>query len=163
LDHSGAHFFFSSRRRHTRFSRDWSSDVCSSDLQASPPSMRIPIAYGIAWPDRVASAAPAIDWTRAHQWTFEPLDHEAFPAVRLACEVGTAGGTAPAVYNAANEEAVAAFLAGRLAFPAILDTVAPVVSEHRQEVLGGTPRLEDVYEADGWARKRAGELISRQG
>ncbi|EOR72147.1 1-deoxy-D-xylulose-5-phosphate reductoisomerase [Thermobifida fusca] len=135
----------------------------STIAQASPPSMRIPIAYGIAWPDRVPEAAPAIDWTRAHQWTFEPLDHEAFPAVRLACEVGSVGGTAPAVYNAANEEAVAAFLAGRLAFPAILDTVARVVSEHRGESRGTVPRLEDVYEADDWARQRAKELISRQG
>jgi len=135
----------------------------STIAQASPPSMRIPIAHGIAWPDRVADAAPAVDWTRAQQWTFEPLDHEAFPAVRLACEVGAAGGTAPAVYNAVNEEAVAAFLEGRLAFPAILDTVARVVSEHRGEAPGTTPRLEDVYEADGWARRRAGELISRQG
>ncbi|WP_133740754.1 1-deoxy-D-xylulose-5-phosphate reductoisomerase [Actinorugispora endophytica] len=135
----------------------------STLAQASPPSMRIPIANGIAWPDRVAGAAPAIDWTRAQSWTFEPLDHKAFPAVELACEVGAAGGTAPAVYNAANEEAVDAFLNGRLAFPSIIDTVARVVSEHQDADRGTDLALADVYAADEWARVRAGELISRQG
>ncbi|NYI98126.1 1-deoxy-D-xylulose-5-phosphate reductoisomerase [Streptomonospora nanhaiensis] len=134
----------------------------STLAQASPPSMRIPIAYGIGWPDRVSGAAPAVDWTRAHTWTFAPLDHEAFPAVALACEVGAAGGTAPAVYNAANEEAVAAFLAGGLAFPAIVDTVAQVVSERGPDTPTASDlSLADVYAADEWARHRARELISR--
>jgi 1-deoxy-D-xylulose-5-phosphate reductoisomerase len=133
----------------------------STLAQASPPSMRIPIAYGIGWPHRVSGAAPAIDWTRAHTWTFEPLDDEAFPAVRLACEVGAAGGTAPAVYNAANEEAVAAFLGERLAFPAIVDTVARVVSEQQRADTGSALSLAEVYAADEWARNRARELIAR--
>src|SRR5690606_16932688 len=132
----------------------------STLAQASPPSMRIPIAYGMSWPHRVAGAAPGIDWTRAQNWTFEPLDHEAFPAVRLACEVGEAGGTAPAVYNAANEEAVDAFLGGRLAFPAIVDTVARVVSERQRAGEPSALTPEDVRAADAWARARAGELIS---
>ncbi|WP_312885620.1 1-deoxy-D-xylulose-5-phosphate reductoisomerase [Lipingzhangella halophila] len=132
----------------------------STLAQASPPSMRIPIAYGINWPHRVSSAAPAVDWTRAHTWTFEPLDAEAFPAVALARDVGAAGGTAPAVYNAANEEAVAAFLGGKLAFTAIVDTVARVVSEH-QWVGTADTSLADVYAADEWARTRAREMIAR--
>ncbi|MFC3999502.1 1-deoxy-D-xylulose-5-phosphate reductoisomerase [Nocardiopsis sediminis] len=133
----------------------------STLAQASPPDMRIPIAYGIAWPHRVSGAAPAVDWTTAQTWTFEPLDPDAFPAVGLACEVGAAGGTAPAVYNAANEEAVAAFLDRRLAFPAIVDTVARVVSEQQRAAPGATLSPADVYAADEWARIRARELIAR--
>jgi 1-deoxy-D-xylulose-5-phosphate reductoisomerase len=119
--------------------------------------MRIPIALGLSWPDRVPDAASPVDWTTPQTWTFEPLDESAFPAVALARAVGTAGGTAPAVYNAANEVCVEAFLAGRLRFPAIIDTVARVVSEH--DVAGdGTVTLADVTAADGWARTRAREL-----
>jgi 1-deoxy-D-xylulose-5-phosphate reductoisomerase len=129
----------------------------STLAQASPPDMRIPIALALAWPDRVADAAPAVDWTTAHTWTFEPLDEEAFPAVSLAREAGSAGGTCPAVYNAANEECVAAFLAGTLSFTGIVDTVMQVISEHE----GAGRRavsLEDVLGADRWARARAREL-----
>src|SRR5580693_4675902 len=129
----------------------------STLAQASPPDMRIPIALGLSWPDRVPDAASPVDWTTPQTWTFGPLDETAFPAVALARAVGTAGGTAPAVYNAANEVCVEAFLAGRLRFPAIIDTVARVVSEH--DVAGdGTVTLADVTAADGWARTRAREL-----
>jgi len=129
----------------------------STIAQASPPDMRIPIALALGWPGRVADAAPAIDWTAAHTWTFEPLDTAAFPAVALAREAGTAGGAAPAVYNAANEECVEAFLAGRIPFAGIVDTVARVVSEHDGS---GRPiaAIEDVLAADHWARDRAREL-----
>lgn len=102
----------------------------STLAHASPPDMRLPIALGLSWPDRVPSAAPACDWSQAVTWTFEPLDDSAFPAVQLAREVGRAGGTLPAVFNAANEECVAAFLADRLPFTGIVDTVARVVAEH---------------------------------
>lgn len=128
--------------------------------QASPPDMRLPIAFGLSWPRRLPHVAAGVDWTRAGSWTFEPLDSTAFPAVELAAAVGSAGGTAPAVYNAANEEAVAAFLGRSLAFPAIVDTVSQVVSEH---AIAGEARglsLEDVYAADEWARIRARELIA---
>ncbi len=125
--------------------------------QASPPDMRIPIALGLAWPDRVPEAGPAIDWTRAHTWSFQPLDDEAFPAVRLAREAGSTGGTAPAVYNAANEVCVEAFRAGRLAFPRIVDTVATVVSEHGSTAQDAMT-LDEVLAADRWARARALEL-----
>jgi 1-deoxy-D-xylulose-5-phosphate reductoisomerase len=125
--------------------------------QASPPDMRIPIALGLAWPDRVPGAGPAIDWTRAHSWTFQPLDEEAFPAVALAREAGRTGGTAPAVYNAANEVCVAAFRAGRIGFLRIVDTVARVVSEQKRTAQDAVT-LEDVLAADRWARVRAQEL-----
>ena len=132
----------------------------STIAQASPPDMRLPIALALGWPHRVADAAPGLDWTRAQQWTFEPLDDEAFPAVALAREVGTAGGTAPAVYNAANEECVAAFLAGRLPFTGIVDTVARVVGEH-DPGLGNSPSLADVLHVETWARQRARELTGQ--
>lgn len=129
----------------------------STIAQASPPDMRIPIALALGWPDRVAGAAPAIDWTGSHTWTFEPLDEEAFPAVRIAREAGRAGGTAPAAYNAANEVCVGAFLAGQLAFAGIVDIVAQVVSEHDGRPADSVA-LADVLAADGWARGRAREL-----
>jgi 1-deoxy-D-xylulose-5-phosphate reductoisomerase len=135
----------------------------STIAQASPPDMRLPIALALAWPDRVPDAAPGIDWTRSHTWEFFPLDNEAFPSVGLARQVGEAGGTAPAVYNGANEECVAAFLAGTLTFPAIVDTVARVVSEHMSGSDASTPTaltLDDVLAADAWARTRARELTS---
>jgi 1-deoxy-D-xylulose-5-phosphate reductoisomerase len=129
----------------------------STIAQASPPNMRIPIALALGWPDRVPDAAPAIDWTTAHTWTFEPLDEDAFPAVPLARRVGTTGGTAPAVYNAANEECVGAFLAGKIPFAGIVDTVAQVVSEHHDPA-GGAVQLADVLAADAWARSQARKL-----
>jgi 1-deoxy-D-xylulose-5-phosphate reductoisomerase len=129
----------------------------STIAQASPPDMRIPIALAMGWPDRVPDAAPAVDWTAAHSWTFEPLDEAAFPAVPLARQVGAAGGTMPAVYNAANEECVAAFLGGRIPFAGIVDTVAQVVSEHHDPA-GRAVELADVLAADAWARSRARQV-----
>jgi 1-deoxy-D-xylulose-5-phosphate reductoisomerase len=129
----------------------------STLAQASPPDMRIPIALALAWPGRVPGAAPAIDWSSASTWSFEPLDEEAFPAVGLAREAGMAGRTYPAVYNAANEECVAAFLAGGLSFPGIVGTVMRVISEH-DDAGPGAVSLEDVLGADRWARARAREL-----
>jgi 1-deoxy-D-xylulose-5-phosphate reductoisomerase len=129
-------------------------------IQASPPDMRIPIALGLGWPHRVADAAPGLDWTTAATWTFEPLDDAAFPAVALAREAARLGGTAPAVYNAANEACVADFLAGSISFPRIVDTVARVVSEHDTSRTGATT-LEDVLGVDAWARARARELTRK--
>ncbi|HEY2578129.1 MAG TPA: 1-deoxy-D-xylulose-5-phosphate reductoisomerase, partial [Streptosporangiaceae bacterium] len=93
----------------------------------------------------------------AASWTFEPLDSEAFPAVALAREAASRGGTAPAVYNGANEACVADFLAGRISFPRIVDTVARIVSEDDSSGPGVTT-LEDVLAVDAWARARAREL-----
>jgi 1-deoxy-D-xylulose-5-phosphate reductoisomerase len=134
----------------------------STIAQASPPDMRIPIALALAWPERVPDAARSVDWTTPQTWTFEPLDESAFPAVSLAREVGIAGGTAPAVYNAANEVCVEAFLARRLAFGRIIDTVARVVSE-QSDSGGDAVTLADVLAADGWARERAAELTGQGG
>ena len=126
-------------------------------IQASPPDMRIPIALGMAWPERVADAAPGLDWTTAASWTFEPLDKQAFPAVALAREAARLGGTAPAVYNGANEACVTDFLAGKISFPRIVDSIARIVSEHGTSPTG-LPSLEDVLAVDAWARARAREL-----
>jgi 1-deoxy-D-xylulose-5-phosphate reductoisomerase len=126
-------------------------------LMASPPDMRLPISLGLAWPDRVPDAAPGLDWSAAAAWTFEPLDDAAFPAVALAREAAAAGGTAPAVYNAANEACVADFLAGRIAFARIVDTVARIVSEHDVARAAATT-VADVLAVDDWARRRAREL-----
>ncbi|HCA84468.1 MAG TPA: 1-deoxy-D-xylulose-5-phosphate reductoisomerase [Streptomyces sp.] len=133
----------------------------STLLQASPPDMRMPVALGLGWPDRVPDAAPACDWTRASTWEFFPLDEEAFPSVGLARHVGGLGGTAPAVFNAANEECVDAFLAGRLPFNGIVDTVAQVVAEHGTPARGTSLALADVLEAENWARARARETAAK--
>jgi 1-deoxy-D-xylulose-5-phosphate reductoisomerase len=133
----------------------------STLAQASPPDMRLPIALGLGWPDRVPGAAAPVDWTSSQIWTFEPLDEEAFPAVPLARQAGAAGRTVPAVYNAANEVCVGAFLTGQIPFAGIVDTVAQVVSEHHDSG-GAAVQLADVLAADGWARERARELTGKQ-
>jgi 1-deoxy-D-xylulose-5-phosphate reductoisomerase len=122
----------------------------STIAQASPPDMHLPIALALAWPDRVDGAAKAVDWMTPAAWTFEPLDDETFPAVGLAKAAGRAGGTSTAVLNAANEEAVAAFVAGKLPFLGIVDTVADVVASH--ESLMNVTTLAEVREAEEWAR-----------
>jgi 1-deoxy-D-xylulose-5-phosphate reductoisomerase len=129
----------------------------STIAQCSPPDMRLPIAFALGWPDRVPDAAPPLRLGGPTSWTFEPLDDEAFPAVRLARRVGELGATYPAVYNASNEECVAAFLAGRIGFLDIVDTVERVVGEHAG---GADPDLAGVLAADAWARQRARELVS---
>jgi 1-deoxy-D-xylulose-5-phosphate reductoisomerase len=125
--------------------------------QASPPDMRLPIALGMGWPDRVPKAAAACDWTKATSWTFEPLDSLAFPAVNLAKDAAKQGSTFPAVFNAANEEAVTAFHAGRIRFTDIVDTIDAVLSEHSGSS-GLT--LESVLDAEKWARARAHERLA---
>jgi 1-deoxy-D-xylulose-5-phosphate reductoisomerase len=135
----------------------------STLAQAGPPDMRVPIALALGWPERVPGAAPPCDWTRAHTWEFFPLDTEAFPAVPLARHVGTLGGVAPAVFNAANEECVDAFLAGLLPFTGIVDTVAKVVEEQGADGSGTSLTLADVLEAETRARHRARELAGTAG
>ena len=133
----------------------------STLVQASPPTMLIPIALGLAWPDRVPDTAPPVDWTRPETWEFHPLDDEAFPAVRLARQAGEAGATAPAVYNAANEECVDAFRGGRLAFTQIVPMVQEVLSRHDVPSETASLTVEDVLDADSWARRTARDLITR--
>jgi 1-deoxy-D-xylulose-5-phosphate reductoisomerase len=131
----------------------------STIAQASPPDMRLPIALGIGWPDRVPDAAPACDWTQAATWTFFPLDDEAFPAVRLAAAAARDGGVMPAVLNAANEVAVQAFRDGRLGFLGITTLVEQVLASRSGATGGNRVTLEDVLEADTWARSRAAQLL----
>lgn len=131
----------------------------STVAQASPPDMRLPIALALGWPDRVAAAAPACDFTTAATWQFEPVDDAVFPAVQLARRAGRGGGCLPAVYNAANEEAAAAFLAGRIGFPAIVATIAAVLDE-ADSWAAPPATVEDVLDAQRWARERAAQAIT---
>ncbi|UGY93884.1 1-deoxy-D-xylulose-5-phosphate reductoisomerase [Streptomyces gobiensis] len=131
----------------------------STIAQCGPPDMKLPIALGMGWPERVPGVGPVFDWSRAMNWEFYPLDEDAFPSVPLACQVGALGGTAPAVFNAANEECVEAFLSGGLPFTGIVDTVAAVVEEHGRPE-GTTLTLADVLDAETWARTRARELVA---
>ena len=120
----------------------------------------LPIALGLSWPDRLVDVETPVDWSRAMDWRFEPVDDDAFPAVRIAREVGAAGGTAPAAYNAANEIAVDAFHDGRVGFLDIVGTVERVVGDHAR-VAGrfDATSVEGVLSADAWARDRARELL----
>ncbi|MCU1535949.1 MAG: 1-deoxy-D-xylulose 5-phosphate reductoisomerase [Humibacillus sp.] len=133
----------------------------STIAQAGPPRMLVPIALGLSWPERIADADVPVDWTKVQSWDFEPLDDDAFPAVALARRVGEAGGTWPAVYNAANEVAVDAFHEGRLGFVEIVDTVAAVVEAYAAEPASSVRdlTLDDVLAADTWARVAAGRTI----
>jgi 1-deoxy-D-xylulose-5-phosphate reductoisomerase len=134
----------------------------STLAQASPPSMRIPIALGLGWPDRVPDAAPAVDWTRPETWEFFPLDDDAFPAVRLARRAGSRGGTAPAVYNAANEVCVDAFLGGRMRFTDIVPAVESVLARHDVPSEMTELDVDDVLAADAWAREAVTETMERE-
>ena len=145
----------------------------STMAQASPPDMRLPIAWALGWPERIADAAPGCDWSEAATWEFLPVDHEAFPAVGVARRAGAAGGTAPAVFNAADEVCVAAFLEGDLPYPGIVEVVSAVLDEHLGRASGtgreddgnpskveGVLTLDDVLGADAWARGRAEDMIA---
>jgi 1-deoxy-D-xylulose-5-phosphate reductoisomerase len=151
----------------------------STLAQCSPPDMKLPIALGLSWPDRTPGAAASCDWTKAATWTFEPLDNDAFPAVELARRAGRLGGTAPAVYNAANEECVDAFHGGRIGFLRILEVVEAVLDEHVTPLPSQDPgaaptadvgskmtassalSVELVLAADRWARSRARDLTAQ--
>ncbi len=128
----------------------------STIAQASPPDMRLPISLGLDWPHRVAGVGRPLDWTVSSQWSFEPLDTDVFPAVALAKRVGEAGRTYPAVFNAANEQAVLAFHAGRIGYLDIVDTVERVVDAHTADEFS----LESVFEAERWARAEADRLLT---
>ncbi|MEB3063519.1 1-deoxy-D-xylulose-5-phosphate reductoisomerase [[Mycobacterium] zoologicum] len=130
----------------------------STIAQASPPDMRLPIALALGWPARVPGAAAACDFTTASTWEFEPLDNRVFPAVDLARRAGETGGCMTAVYNAANEEAAEAFLAGRIGFPAIVDTIAGVLDAADQWA-AQPATVDEVLDAQRWARERAARAI----
>ncbi len=130
----------------------------STLAQASPPDMRLPIALALAWPERVPLAAAGVDWTLAHNWELRPLDNEAFPAVELAKEAGRTGRCRPAILNAANEECVAAFVAGRLPFLGIVETLERVLTAAPDFAEPGT--VDDVLAAEAWARAQAQRTIA---
>jgi 1-deoxy-D-xylulose-5-phosphate reductoisomerase len=130
----------------------------STIAQCSPPDMHLPIALGLDWPNRIPGATTPVDWSKAHEWTFAPLDEDVFGAIRLARQVGIAGATFPAVYNAANEVAVEAFTAGTIGFLDIVDTIERVVGEHTAPA---SVTLESVLDADAWARTAAMKFLSK--
>lgn len=134
----------------------------STIAQASPPDMRLPIALALAWPDRLDPVAAACDFAAPTAWTFEPVDRAVFPALDLAYAAGRAGGTVPAAFNAANEEAVHAFRTGQVRFPGISDLLAGILDEADQA--RSNPRdVHDVWATEEWARRRAREIIARAG
>ncbi|MDO5746938.1 MAG: 1-deoxy-D-xylulose-5-phosphate reductoisomerase [Actinomycetaceae bacterium] len=130
----------------------------STIAQLSPPDMRLPLALGLSWPQRMGNVCRAMDFTKMAQLTFEPIDHETFPALELARHAVQASSTHPAVYNAANEECVAAFLDGALSYVAIVDTVSTIVEEHRGI---DHPDLDDIDHVEQWARSRAHAVIDQ--
>ena len=124
------------------------------------PDMRVPISYGLHYPERVDVAAPLLDLVAVGELTFEEPDLTTFPCLRLAREAGEAGGTAPCVLNAANEVAVSAFLEGRIPFVGI----AAVIEESLDSLpLTDPGHFDDLFAADEEARRRAGELVERLG
>ena len=131
----------------------------STIAQASPPNMKGPIAYALSYPDRISRATSAIDWSKSHTWQFLPIDNEKYPAIELAKRCGQLGSGLPAVYNAANEVAVAAFLAGQIKFTAIIDIVEAVVQSFGSNSPTTIRDISDVSAVEQSARSKAGELI----
>ncbi len=134
----------------------------STIAQASPPNMKGPIAYAIGYPDRVADAMPAIDWKQSHTWSFEPIDNERFPAVDLARRCGALGGSVAAMYNAANEVAVAAFMKEQIPFTAIVDTIEATVTKLGGNAISVVRDLSDVSAVEKDARRVAQEALARR-
>ncbi len=126
--------------------------------QLSTTDMCFPIQYAVTWPERVANTLPPLDFAKLARLDFEVPRWDDFPALRLAKEAGTVGGTLPAVLNAANEVAVSAFLERHLSFPGIWHTVAETMSRHRPL---SHPTLDEIVAADEWARETAAQLTTR--
>ena len=126
--------------------------------QASPPDMKLPIALGLSWPDRIAGVSEPVDWSKSHNWQFDPLDEDVFSAVKLARQVGTLGKSYPAVYNASNEQAVAAFHAGLITFDQITELIERAVEAHEPDA---QLSLESVLAAEKWARDRTDAQIAK--
>jgi len=126
--------------------------------QLSTTDMCFPIQYAVTWPERVSNTLPPLDFASLAKLDFEAPRWDDFPALNLAKEAGTVGGTLPAVLNAANEIAVNAFLEGHLSFPGIWDTVAETMSRHRTL---HHPSLEEIVAADEWARETAKSHLTR--
>ena len=132
----------------------------STLAQLSPPNMKGPIAYAINWPVRLPGAAKMMDWSQAHTLEFEPIDNERFPVIELARRCGELGGGLPAIFNAANEVAVDAFLAGQISFNSIIESVDLVVQKLGSAV-NPIRDLADVSAIENDARKVAGEILEK--
>ena len=128
--------------------------------QASPPSMKLPISHALNWPHRIPGAQPALDFSQASEWTFEPLDDDAFPAVKLARQAAQEGDPYPAIYNAANEVAVDAFVGGRVRFPEIVDIVAEVL-DGASDFAEAPADVQSVIRTEDRARERARAAAAR--
>jgi 1-deoxy-D-xylulose-5-phosphate reductoisomerase len=128
----------------------------STVAQLSMPDMRLPIGLALGWPERDERPVGRMDWTRAATLEFQPVDRATFPLLDLAIRAGREGATAPAALNAANEEAVAAFLAGRLPFPGIAEVVTEVLARHRPPA---ALDLAAVLAAERWSRGLARTLV----
>ena len=135
----------------------------STIAQASPPNMKGPISLALNYPHRVPSATKPIDWSNLHTWTFVPIDSKRFPAVALARSCGEAGGALPAIFNAANEIAVQAFIDSQINFAGIIDIVTSVVDALRASALKHLRDIEDVSAAEEDARRTARELLKKVG
>ncbi len=120
--------------------------------QASPPDMKLPIALGLTWPKRLSDIEKPVDFLQQQEWTFEPVDSQTFPAINLARAAVTESPTHPAVYNAANEVFVDAFLRGQLAYLSIVDLLEEVLAEHQGI---DEPTLDDILGAQEWAKASA--------
>ena len=132
----------------------------STIAQLSPPNMKGPIAYALNWPARLPVATKAMDWSEQHTLEFEPIDNERFPVIELARRCGELGGGLPAIFNAANEVAVAAFLAGQISFTSIIESVDLAVQKLGSAV-NPIRDLADVSAIENDARKVAGEIIKK--
>lgn len=139
-------------------------EYCDGSMlaQLGNPDMRTPIAHALGWPERIASGVESLDIIRAGRLDFEAPDLERFPCLQLARAAAEAGGTAPAVLNAANEVAVSAFLKGQLAFVEIPGVIGEVLARHsvRSATPLQAPSLEEVLNADSWARQQAQAAVS---
>ena len=133
----------------------------STIAQASPPNMKGPIAYALSYPDRLTKASTPIDWSASSTWSFAPIDTVKFPAVDLARRCGSLGGGLPAIFNAANEVAVAAFLDSHIGYTAIIDTVDAVVQQLSPSAVSALRDLADVSAIEDDARRVAHEVIKR--
>jgi 1-deoxy-D-xylulose-5-phosphate reductoisomerase len=134
----------------------------STIAQASPPNMKGPIAYALSYPDRTAGSMPAIDWSKAHSWEFQPIDEARFPSVALARRSGALGGSFTAIFNAANEVAVDAFLSERISFTDIVDTIERTMAKLNSGAPEKLRDLADVTAIENDARRVATELLTQK-
>lgn len=133
----------------------------STIAQSSPPNMKSPISFALNYPQRVPGATAPVDWSKAHTWTFSPVDNEKFPAIDLARRCGELGGGLPAIFNASNEVAVQAFIHGRIGFTSIIECVEEVVQKLGTNSSGALRDLSDVSAIEEDARRIANDLVAK--